>query len=838
MIFDLATKFLFFTLTYIIFGCVLYPVIDYLTGKFKGSLSFLIKLAIAFAFAPVLVSFLLYLLFFLIPGESAFLYVFCIILVFTAIAVLFRRSLFNSIFQTYKEIIGVCGRFKTLQLDKKILLLGIFVVFVYIIAQGIGYLIVSHDGSVYYVYSKIFASIKSLNNYPTRVPDELTGFYCPIKHLPGLPLLYTWFHFLTGEPNNDFLARTVCPVYAIYLAFILSLIIYEREKNIYASLFGVIILASTPAFVWQSIENSIDTPRMAIMLISVYMLARFVEKANLAYFVLMAISLWFSIYLHSSGLLIAIVAFFILFIFKTRKIFWFLRKHYIVSAFCLIIAFLGGKKIKDSSYLSNYLKKIMNIQVVYDSETYKFYGIKAGYDYRDMINSLLCASIVSKKGEPILITNYKISDAARENIKDTKIYTLWGKDFYLKELMDMNSANEAYQFLKKLGIGAIVIDERYSDNKEYIKTKIPELFKDSSKYMQVFSKRGFTVYVSIPEFENDKKAEFASFKKETEKKINEAIENGIINVRSKYDLIWDKVKDEIFSPKTYSMRLQIFTNPQLFGISYFIFMLAVLYWLVIKRKNNFDNVLFMSIVLISIPILYKYYLNRRYILTVLPLTCYFSGIFLGEIYNRLKVKKAEYYLWIAGAVCLLALIVFMLMPNQLARARLFKGDEGILKYILSSKIEQNDKLYPGLMDAINYINKNTPENAIVVTSNNAQFYKFSKRKGLYWIRIQNYPTLRKEPKIHSESDKYFYMDELANRKLQLNLGEHNLVRDMITLRSAGYVLIDPVSMEKRYENYYSSSFKPILSNASFATCVFDKGTKVWKLSQTVKPFAH
>ena len=65
-------------------------------------------------------------------------------------------------------------------------------------------------------------------------------------------------------------------------------------------------------------------------------------------------------------------------------------------------------------------------------------------------------------------------------------------------------------------------------------------------------------------------------------------------------------------------KLQFLSRPSLFGVTYYLFLLGSVGWFFRRKRAVAERVLFVSVLLASIPILHRYYLNFRYISTLNP----------------------------------------------------------------------------------------------------------------------------------------------------------------------------------------------------------------------------
>lgn len=255
-------------------------------------------------------------------------------------------------------------------------------------------------------------------------------------------------------------------------------------------------------------------------------------------------------------------------------------------------------------------------------------------------------------------------------------------------------------------------------------------------------------------------------------------------------------KDLIFG------RLQVFSRPELFGLSYYIFVFAVIYWLRKMRKLTLDKVMLLGVILCAVPIIYKFYVNRRYILTVHPMVVYFGGLMLGSVYENLKKKKWTKWFWLGFLIVLLAALVVYFLPSSISSVKLKSGGEGAKKnYLLSSKREQNQILSSGLFEALNYLNTQTPPESIVLTYDNGRYYYYAQRYGIYW----------REPRMQ---DFYSLGDKMAAYQYLRDLGIDYLIIDQIYNKDT---------------SFKDSYLKEIVEDQKLSKLVFEGDTRVYQL---------
>jgi len=215
-----------------------------------------------------------------------------------------------------------------------------------------------------------------------------------------------------------------------------------------------------------------------------------------------------------------------------------------------------------------------------------------------------------------------------------------------------------------------------------------------------------------------------------------------------------------------------------------------------------DYVILWSAILCAAPIIYKFYVNRRYVLTIHPMAAYFGGLMLGSIYENLKKKKWIKWFWIGLLVAFLAASAAYFLPSSISSQKLLSDSKNTkTNYLLASKKEQNKILASGLFEAIDFLNQQTPKDSKVLTFNNGRYYYYAQRYGTYWS----------EPRMSA-----FY---LAEDKI----AAYQYLRDL----GIDYVIIDQIYKgDKRFKESY---LKDIAEDGSLSKLVFEGDTKVYQL---------
>jgi len=256
-------------------------------------------------------------------------------------------------------------------------------------------------------------------------------------------------------------------------------------------------------------------------------------------------------------------------------------------------------------------------------------------------------------------------------------------------------------------------------------------------------------------------------------------------------------------PKTLIFgRLQVFFRPELFGFSYYIFLFALFYWFRYMPKKKIDTTLLLAALLYAIPVIYKFYSNRRYIFTIHPLIIYFGGLALGEVYIWIKSRKLEKRFWLIISAIIIIPIIVLFIPGSMANIKLSGADQGSkIKYLISSKEKQNRILCPGLFEAIEYINTHTPSDSVILTFSQTRYFYYAQRKGIYWSE----PRMNAFYSLHNKMVAYQYL---------MNL-------------DIDYIMID--ILYKEDPQFKSSELKDIIEDNKLSKLVFGDDTKLYQL---------
>jgi len=338
--------FLIFVATYFGSAYIAALALEAISQKIKNKLSGSEIIVFALGLGPMTISLILFFSLHLFPDKSNSFYVISVLIPFLAGGIIFRN--FNI------KLIASCLSFKDAFLMKKVnftCLVGIFIVslvFIYCFIQAVGFPISSHDGCAYAFNGEYIYQQKNLFNYPMSFLGGDKAPFLPLEHPPGLPLLYTWFYLLLNTTSTDVLLRTVSPMYALYLACSLWLVIFRVSRKKILALAGVVLMVIAPLFVWQVYSNSIDPLRIFFIFVSFCLIADTLSSFSPGSLVMASFAAGFAAFIHVSGILAFFSCIFVYMIFFRgnikSKILW-------GAVYCSTTCFVGGWQ-----YLFNYLR--------------------------------------------------------------------------------------------------------------------------------------------------------------------------------------------------------------------------------------------------------------------------------------------------------------------------------------------------------------------------------------------------------------------------------------------------------------------------------------------------
>lgn len=262
---------------------------------------------------------------------------------------------------------------------------------------------------------------------------------------------------------------------------------------------------------------------------------------------------------------------------------------------------------------------------------------------------------------------------------------------------------------------------------------------------------------------------------------------------------------EIFKKKShkempYSTRMQIFLKPYIYGILFYIFLAAVFILFCRKRtddSSSFKAKMLLLIMLFSIPVIYRFYGNRRYIGTVLPFVACFSGLVFECYIRSLFTTYKKFISVICISMLILCVSVFLFFNNEIKS--IFSG-RNVITILSASKKEQNEALFPDFNKAVDFTINNTDKSSkFIVSDTNLNFHMTAERYGLIWTQIET---------IAKSNDPKDIYEAMRENKIE-------------------YVLLDPLA-QYYYVNLWET-FDIMLKDPDKFDLIFNKETKIWKI---------
>lgn len=285
-------------------------------------------------------------------------------------------------------------------------------------------------------------------------------------------------------------------------------------------------------------------------------------------------------------------------------------------------------------------------------------------------------------------------------------------------------------------------------------------------------------------------------------KINWAVKNSSIEISmSAIDSKNKNKQSTVFSESNNIKRLQFMTKPEIFGLSFYLFFIGIYWWVRHKKIEAIDKILLISLALYSIPVLYRFYANERYIFTVLPILAYYGGLWSGSVYNHLKKNKQEKSVYWVVLISLV-LIVVIFFSSSSTSSKKCQNENCKIKYILSNKNDRQKITSPGIIESINFLNKNMIIGKKVLTTEEARFSYFSQMK----------PVCYKSP----EAALLFNLDS-------------TIMRENLRKEGIAYIMIDYAAVNSLQS--YNEYLWKFINNPDMVQLVFDAKTRVYRLKE-------
>lgn len=274
---------------------------------------------------PVFTVLLLYYLLLLIPGQTHFFYLICILLIYGLIFI-FSIKGFQILGVRLKEWIksaaGIWKGINSREKFKRVVYWGFLLVLLggFLIVYVGGTLqtpIEHHDALIYGNLGKMYYLQKQVTYSKVMKPAK-SGFYFQGSQKPSFSLLLTWEMMLNNEQTNqkpyfDMYFRSISGYFALLIIGVFFFWLYKKNK--YLALLGLLVLFSGFQFFSMMVNYHLDAYRIFFLLVSWIWLAYTIkQKDNFSLFLLGVFS-GFAAFTHLIGLMVALFNGLALFIF-------------------------------------------------------------------------------------------------------------------------------------------------------------------------------------------------------------------------------------------------------------------------------------------------------------------------------------------------------------------------------------------------------------------------------------------------------------------------------------------------------------------------------------------
>lgn len=315
---DMRIAFLIkFTLTNILFSLIIGLVLVKYNNKTEGRYSNLELLLYSFGLGPVFTILILYFLLMTLQGYSDVFYLAAVLLVYTALLVLGRKSI-SLLAREIKEKFQTFNKKKTLEhvlYFSFLLILLVVFTFIYM-TNTLQIPIEGHDTLIHGNIGKMYYAEKAVE-YSDRILNKKSGFFFTGSPKPSFSLLLTWemilngcFSSQTGALNSfdmsfDLYFRSVSAYYGLLILLVQFCWLYR--KNRYLALLGIVVLFSAFKFFQIFVSYHLDSYRLFFLILSWIFLAYSLKNRDRLSLFLLGVFSGFTAFTHVIGGLVAIV---------------------------------------------------------------------------------------------------------------------------------------------------------------------------------------------------------------------------------------------------------------------------------------------------------------------------------------------------------------------------------------------------------------------------------------------------------------------------------------------------------------------------------------------------
>ncbi len=305
--------------------------------------------ALFLGFGPIVLSYLLYLMFLFFPHKNKFFYLGAICAIFTFLLII-----------SFKELKIVKELLTSLKCSTKniknwnwweFLYLGIIIYLLFLVFIEVIFRKDSHDFSNYLAISRIFYNQLDLSGYPFIFPHSESGFYSTQSHPPVFNMLLVFTFFLQNNTDLSFLIKMLIPLFFLFdiiAVFCLAKMRFSREISLLAS----VIFATIPNLIRDVSNLYIDSFTLYIFIFSIFWIIELIHNPHKLYaLIISGLGFGFMTAIHSLYLFIVAPVLFISFLLTLIKIKVNLKfKIKIITFLILFTAIIGGP-----GYIVNYL---------------------------------------------------------------------------------------------------------------------------------------------------------------------------------------------------------------------------------------------------------------------------------------------------------------------------------------------------------------------------------------------------------------------------------------------------------------------------------------------------
>lgn len=161
--------------------------------------------------------------------------------------------------------------------------------------------LIANDPLDYAVIAKHLLRDRDLNVYPLNEGDPESGYYLPITHPLGYPLMMMWTFLVQASDGHTTMLRALAP---FYTACTMALIWFAlRRRDTWCRSFGVLIYASTPLIAAMTDVCHIDPLRLHFFFGAFVALAVLLEEETPVAMGLLTAYVCGAMFTHSVGLL-------------------------------------------------------------------------------------------------------------------------------------------------------------------------------------------------------------------------------------------------------------------------------------------------------------------------------------------------------------------------------------------------------------------------------------------------------------------------------------------------------------------------------------------------------